>query len=1596
MNRALLLLLSVLTINLFGKVLSPERLKTETPVTINTPNIKSGPLLRTQKIHQSNPAYRLAGNREILADTVPPVMDCPSSTTIILLTQGRCDTVLNFSVTATDDQGTAIVIQLSGLTPGSVFPIGVSTCVFLATDLSGNTATCSFAFTVDDGGVTSLNCSDLDTVALDINCVKTLLPQDILEGGPYGCWSRYFTEIDKTIPYGNGPWLPAAFGVADLGKTYQCRVTDSQTGNKCWGDVKILDKTPPVFNCQDLTVSCAEDNLSPSFLKDSLGLTAAMPQVNDACGPLKFLGHIDTNFPFNCDSPFTKIVSRRWQANDESGNISTCIQQIKLHRHTLGEMQLPPNMTLNCPDTNIIPSVTGQPFLMYQGRRYEAENNSICDISAFYEDYPLALPCGDRRIRRLWEFFDFCTGLTEGPFLQNIYILDNSAPHVDCPASLLVTLNADTCYGLVNLPDAVLDDACSQVTTFQAFWEENGLAKTLLGSLADFAGNNPADFDTLGVMGTVLLPVGVTTISYVVEDSCGNIGDCTFNLTVADMVPPIAKCDTFSTLQLLDNGLLAIGASLLDNGSSDACTPVSFKARFLDLSACLYDTAWTDSLRFCCYNQNDTLDVVLRVYDIPVPSVNVSATFGTGHFSDCALKIAITDPNLPTCVAPQNLVVNCEDFDQTLQSYGEITSASCAVDSVSIDVDYTQFDTICHRGTIVRIFNVFDKAGNSGACAQAVQVDYLQDYFIKFPDDMIVTMCDGTGIYGQPSFFGQNCEEFDVDFTDDVFTVVPDACFKIERTWKIKNKCTYDPDLPFSNVPNPNPSSVVNHVTNLPGPIVSACNALPPWSPTIVKINPTDPQPTNYCVFWQNTANGYQYKQIIKIIDAKAPTGTYTVPACANQTWTTANNPQFWNEIYWLDNNLAIHDLCEEPTDLSITATDGCSGANVNIEYLLFLDLDGNGTTETVVNSVTVGIPGIGWNNVLFDNLNTPNYAGGTPRSFDERAVSGNQKMGFAIEETILGKNKTAKLRWNTQQQPDVYFAPELPHGTHKIRWSVTDQCGNNKDYEYAFTVKDCKTPTVVCDNGLSVNIMPTGIITLYASDFLQYKEDNCTPEPQIKIGIRKCGTGTGFPVDGNGNPITNVTHTCTELGARCVELWAIDKAGNADFCQTTLIVQDNGGNCPQSADSITGRIITEQGVGISDVSIKIEGSSTFAPPFSFWYANLTDGLGYYSLPTNQIPLAATFDITPEKDNNPLNGVTTYDLVQISKHIIATEPLTSPYKMIAADANKSGSVTSFDIVELRKLILGLYVELPNNTSWRFIDSSFVFPNPLNPFQTGFPDTIPLGNPTPYNFIGVKVGDVNNTAVPNVVAPTEERFEGTVYFDTEDHTVQEAELFELKFSASERLEGCQFTLETEGLEILEILPGENMSKDNFALFPKKSQLTMSWELGGEASFILKMKAQKAGSLRDMLHINSEITQAEAYVYPKTLPTIYPSYAKASAGKQSTNLTLPTGRQAITKSRLALRFGNSGSTFDLFQNQPNPFAHKTAITFQIPEASPAVLTILDENGKVIWSKSGDWPAGMNSVEIDLSGLSAAGVLYYKLETPAKSAVRKMVRI
>ena len=170
----------------------------------------------------------------------------------------------------------------------------------------------------------------------------------------------------------------------------------------------------------------------------------------------------------------------------------------------------------------------------------------------------------------------------------------------------------------------------------------------------------------------------------------------------------------------------------------------------------------------------------------------------------------------------------------------------------------------------------------------------------------------------------------------------------------------------------------------------------------------------------------------------------------------------------------------------------------------------------------------------------------------------------------------------------------------------------------------------------------------------------------------------------------------------------------------------------------ISGRITNAAGNGLEDVSVHLTGLGG-----DDWFVN-TDGNGDYSF---NVPQGDTYTIDPSSDLNPLNGVSTFDVVLISKHVAGELLFTSPYQIIAADADCDNSVELIDTIEIRKLILGIYDEFPCAGSYRFVSADYVFPDPQDPFP--FPETITVnnlsGDVVDQNFVGVKIGDVNGSA-----------------------------------------------------------------------------------------------------------------------------------------------------------------------------------------------------------------------------------------------------------
>jgi hypothetical protein len=542
-------------------------------------------------------------------------------------------------------------------------------------------------------------------------------------------------------------------------------------------------------------------------------------------------------------------------------------------------------------------------------------------------------------------------------------------------------------------------------------------------------------------------------------------------------------------------------------------------------------------------------------------------------------------------------------------------------------------------------------------------------------------------------------------------------------------------------------------------------------------------------------------------------------------------------------------------------------------------------------------------------------------------------------------------------------------NGSYSLTFTVSDGCNNTVWETHNFTVKDSKKPTPVCIFGIATTVMPSsGAVTIWASDFESGSSyDNCTSYGNLKFSFSQDVTDTNITIDCNDIPVD---------GLYPITLYVTDGAGNFDFCSTFINVQDPNGACGVPTATINGTIENENQEVIQEVTITLSDDNGAMPNVN---PVVTGSNGVYSFNMGY----GVYDVTPEKDINYLNGVTTYDLVLISKHILGLELLDSPYKVIAADANNSQAISTLDIVKLRALILYLDDELTNNTSWRFVDANHVFANVVNPWSTTIPEYVALNGTTfdPVNFTAVKVGDVNGSAIPNNLLGSDSRtFDGNLALSLEATEVAAGEEFTVDFKANDfkNIAGYQFTLgfDHNAVEFVDVAANlEGLSTANFGLTKlNEGVITTSWNsnqgvsvANGDVLFSITFRANAAVNTQELLSINSRYTESEAY-----------------DGSDLYNVVLEFNGNEVSNG------------FELFQNTPNPFKAETTISFNMPAAGAVTLEIYDVSGRVLRLIEMDAVKGANSVNITRDGIDATGVLYYQLETATETATKKMILV
>jgi hypothetical protein len=344
----------------------------------------------------------------------------------------------------------------------------------------------------------------------------------------------------------------------------------------------------------------------------------------------------------------------------------------------------------------------------------------------------------------------------------------------------------------------------------------------------------------------------------------------------------------------------------------------------------------------------------------------------------------------------------------------------------------------------------------------------------------------------------------------------------------------------------------------------------------------------------------------------------------------------------------------------------------------------------------------------------------------------------------LISENTWDQVKYSTGNN----IVSGLSPGQYRILFTAVTACYGYARDSFDFVVKDKAGPKPICINGLSITLQPDGQgwgkYTLQATDFVAAGIYDCYGQgPDTNLNGQQLITHysinrVGEKVDSSQK---SIELTCDQAGkVVLVELHAWDTRGKHDYCVTYAEVMDRAPRiCTVITEPLTigGTISTEGNYNVQGVTVTISGS------LSQTFTTTTNG-GYSFLIFKS---GGEYTVTPKLDKSPLNGISTFDLLLIQKHILGIQALNSPYKMIAADVNNSKSISTLDLIQLRKLILGLDLQFLNNTSWRFVDAAYIFPNPKNPWAEKFPEEVYINKTTSRNgnFVAIKIGDINASA-----------------------------------------------------------------------------------------------------------------------------------------------------------------------------------------------------------------------------------------------------------
>ncbi len=1157
-------------------------------------------------------------------------------------------------------------------------------------------------------------------------------------------------------------------------------------------------------------------------------------------------------------------------------------------------------------------------------------SDNQCNVIVDFSDVVFDACGTGSKIVRGWSIIDWCQESAQITLTQSIDVVDDVAPTIEKVDDVTLSVDPWTCAAVYPLPDLVHTDNCEGSVITESWSVSEG--RVVDGFAVDlWQSDEPIE--------------GFLTVS----DDCGNVSRDTVLIVVTDQVPPVPVCNNAITVSITsamlnDNGGGAtIQADAFDGGSHDgACGEVTVQVR--RLTGCCFDQdcepvyecssldiktgecvdsilvagapLFGDFVKFCCEDIGDIVTVEVQVTD------------KAGNTNHCTVSVEVEDKTQSSLIC-ETVVVSCDE-DVTSLDGPILSETHCQLNETQIILlNDSEISGACGTDQIIREWFI-DRDGSgdfsSGDpfCEQIILIDQSDNGFnpssIKWPRH-----------FNGEIEIGQNieCNDDEVVVTDGISVEMGavQVCSITEDDYSQPVWCATSCSLIASSVEQDTLFSS------------DACfKLINRW--TVI----------DWCT-WDSNGSG---------IDDDNDSSS--------------------------DRFIAVEDwaqsVCTECPENSGAIAD-------NPVYFAYLEVEEDGyyTFDQIIKVIDDSAPVIDAPSEVIVQT-----TGGADSKTDATSCKGEDTITARVTD-FCGDNESGAdlIRWQaTVYRNDLPIDIQIGSGSiieistglgspgdiHIIEWIARDGCGNETVATTSVGFGDETIPSPICIAAVSTSIPDgAGEVLVWPSDLDLGSFDNCTDADDLRFVIVGAGVDPIRPGEAGFEDQGSFVISCDDLSSFVpVDMWVFDANGNGDFCQSSIQISngcgiDNTEGVEQGASnfSIAGQVFTEAGDPVSNTLVTVNSNQSEFPK-----SVVVDDEGGYLFTRNAENFS--YDITLENDRNHSNGVSTFDLLRMQQHIIQTNVLDSPYKIIAADIDFDGKISVADIVEGRRLVLGLIEQFEFNESWRFVYSEFQF---LDGTNNPWPFTenrfiISLDDDSLNNdFIGVKIGDLNNTANASEIVQSEIRHTEYETLTTHINEHNPHQLM-LSFDSEVMINSVQFGLYTSGNQLMSI-QSTDVAFNNGNYIIADSHAAISWNSsdGYGKPFSLVLEFAQPVTTNDLAEF------------------------KLNTSRLHSELSVE-GQDELKNISLR-KISESSDVLQLFQNSPNPFTKQSIIEFNLPKASSSVtLRIYDTTGKELFRETGAYSSGKHQTIITADQLKGSGTYYYQIISEELTETKAMMLI